>query len=416
MAFDIGAGLSEAGKGIAQTAQAYTLESQKAELEQQKVVLADQLAGAREEKQRGFLSGESEKERGFKSSEGLLNRTSEEKRTAMSTQATVAAAGASAAAHRYSADRQFETAKAALEQGKIPAEVNLAKFITDPATTPEQRALVIGMVNAKNDKKETFTPLSPEEAKSTLGEAYDSSKAYQRGSHGKIEPIGSSLVNINNQTEAGFTKTLGEQDAKRIGEIQDNTKSVLDTAAKMRQAVDLLAKTYTGPGGQSANEFFKILGTLPGFEKYAGIANAGTAAQAVIAELLPKMRVAGSGTSSDRDMRTFAQSLPSLLNLQGGNELIVSYLQKIAERSMQMQGIAEKYARENKALTGTDFSKDVASLGPIFSNDDLAKMQGARGGASPAATNAPRLTEEEYRRAPSGTIFTAPDGTMRTKP
>ena len=26
------------------------------------------------------------------------------------------------------------------------------------------------------------------------------------------------------------------------------------------------------------------------------------------------------------------------------------------------------------------------------------------------------ITEEEFRQAPSGTIFTAPDGTVRTKP
>lgn len=64
MAFDIGNGLASAGAAVADTAGKYTLEAQKGELENQKIMLADQLAGKREETQRGFLAGESEKERG----------------------------------------------------------------------------------------------------------------------------------------------------------------------------------------------------------------------------------------------------------------------------------------------------------------------------------------------------------------
>lgn len=48
MRFNIGAGLSEAGKGLAQTAQAWTLEAQRAEIEKDKVRLADMLSSARE--------------------------------------------------------------------------------------------------------------------------------------------------------------------------------------------------------------------------------------------------------------------------------------------------------------------------------------------------------------------------------
>lgn len=74
MVFDIGNGLSEMGKNIAQTAQAWTLEAQKADLEKEKVVLADQLAGAREEKHRGFLTSERESTQTFQSGENEKTR------------------------------------------------------------------------------------------------------------------------------------------------------------------------------------------------------------------------------------------------------------------------------------------------------------------------------------------------------
>lgn len=389
MAFDFAAGLHEAGKSVAQTAQAYTLESQKAELEQAKVMLADQLAGAREEKGRAFTTSERVATQGFTGGENDKTRANQRDVANIGASAHLGAAATAAGSARYTADKHLEATKLTLEQGKMPPEVNFIKFLTDPATTPEQRALGLKIYETKNDKKETFSPMSAEDAKKALGDAYDSSKAYQRGAHGKIEPIGGSLVNITNQTEAGFSKQLGEQDAKRIGEFQENTRVVLDTAAKVQQVNELLSRTYTGPAGNTAQAFFKALGAIPGFEKYADSANVGTAAQAIISELTPRMRVPGSGATSDYEMRVFGAALPNLLNLPGGNELVSAYWQKIADRSLQIQGIAEKYAREKKALTGTDFSKEVAALGSLFSKDELTQMRSAVGDRSPRSVAAP---------------------------
>lgn len=119
MAFDVGAGLSAAGAAVADTAKTFVAENIRAELEQQKILLADQLAGAREEKQRVFTAGESEKQRtwhsgesqkdrDFKGEEGRLDRESRLATTSMS-------AGASIRAAEIGRDTQLEISKRGLE-------------------------------------------------------------------------------------------------------------------------------------------------------------------------------------------------------------------------------------------------------------------------------------------------------------
>lgn len=397
-------GLSTLGKSIADTAQVSLIESQRADLEKQKVMLADQLAGARQDKQNVYTSGENEKQRTFTGGENAANRTSEEKRT-----------GISAGAQITSANIQAKSALdvATLKANELPTEAKFLDWLTTKAS-PEQKAAGFSLLASKIDKKETYTPLSAAEAKTALGDAYDSNKAYQRGSHGKIEPIGGSLVNIQNQSESKFTGQLGEQDAKRVGEIQENTKNIVDVANKVRLATDQFKNTYTGPAAEAANAYFKALGAL-GVPGAADKANAAAAAQAIIAELTPKMRVPGSGSTSDYEMRVFAAALPGLLNLPGGNELVSQYWQRIADRAVQVQGVAEKYATEKKTLTGTDFTKDVRDLGPLFSKEELVQMRGA--GKTTAIAEPPRLTEEEFRDPKNkGMLFTAPDGSIRSVP
>ncbi len=98
MPFDIGAGLSEAGKSVAQTAQAYTLEAQKADLEKEKVLLADQLAGAREEKGRTFTTSERVATQTFQGGENEKTRTNQVDIANIGAKAHVQAAGIGAGA------------------------------------------------------------------------------------------------------------------------------------------------------------------------------------------------------------------------------------------------------------------------------------------------------------------------------
>jgi hypothetical protein len=296
----------------------------------------------------------------------------------------------------------------------------------DPNKT-YQRNKVSGKIEVISERKklDAYTPIPAEEAKTILGPGFDPKKTYQRNdATGKIEPIGGSLVNIDMQSEGAFTKQVAEQDAKRLGAIQENTGSVLDTVAKVRSAANLLSQTYTGPGADYANAWHKTLGVL-GVESARDKADAATAAMAIIADLKPRMRVAGSGTSTDKDMDIFGASIPSLLNLPGGNEKVAEYWERIASRAMAVQDIAEKHAMESKRLTGTTFSKEVQALGPLFSKEEIAEMQrvtkagGKAEAASPPAASGEMPTinsPAEAAKLPKGTRFRDPSGVVRVVP
>lgn len=422
MAFNFEAGLQRMGESMSKTLGVLTVEEQRAQLEDKKLRLAAELNAAEKEKDRGFTAGESEKQRGFVSGESKLDRESREMTTKMTVGASYHASNTSLRNSDLQRAHDAEQRKLDRENNS-PTEVKLAKFLTDPGATDEQKGILSQIIGGK---KESYTQLSTDQAKTLLGPGYDPNKTYQRSSSGKVEPIGGAMVNIDNRAEGGFLKKMGEQDAERIGTIQNNTQAVLDTAAKARQATELLKKTYQGPAAGSAEAYFKIMGSL-GVPGAADKANASAAAQAIISELMPRMRVPGSGTTSDRDMMIFAASLPNILNLPGGNEMIASYWERVANRSLQVQEIAEKYAKENKALTGTEFAKEISSLRPIFSKAELDEMQAlrptpaagstaAKPGSPPARDKAPSFTEEDYRLAPSGTVFTDPMGNVRVKP
>jgi hypothetical protein len=268
----------------------------------------------------------------------------------------------------------------------LPPEVRAGLMMM--AQKDPEKALPEIIKALQNQKKEdAWYPLTADDTKMYLNldaNALKASPPMQRNKiTGEIKPIGGSLVNINNQQESEFTKHIAAQDAKRIGEIQDNTKSILDTSAKVRMATDLLSRTYTGTGADYANEWFKTLGSL-GVQSAAGKANAADAATSLINELTPKMRAPGSGATSDFEMRSFAAALPSMLKLPGGNEMVAKLWDRIAERQLAVQALAEKHAKESKALTGTTFAADVKGLGPLFTKDELSQMQELSKGDKPA--------------------------------
>ena len=251
-----------------------------------------------------------------------------------------------------------------------------------------QRNRVSGKIEVLGERKklDEYDLVSPEEAQRTMGPGYDPNKAYQRNkATGKLEVIGGSLVNINNQAESAFEKQISEQDAKRIGKIQENTTGVLETVNKVRQASEFLKETYTGPGADLANAWHRALGAV-GVESARGKADAAAAAQAILAELTPKMRVEGSGATSDFEMKTFAAALPSLLNLPGGNEFVASLWEKVGNRAVAIQELAEKHAMQSKRLTGTTFTKEVKELGPLFSPEEMKRIKEA---GKPAADRKP---------------------------
>lgn len=265
--------------------------------------------------------------------------------------------------------------------GNMPQiDPRVANMIRAIAVDDPEKAAQLYIQHLQGLKKDdAWYPVGPDDAKMYPG--LDPNKAYQRNRvTGEIKQVGTSpLVTIDQKGESEFVKEMAKKDAERLSTIQANEDRVRDVASKVGLAVDMMGKTYTGPAGEWANEFFRVLGGM-GVESAAGKANAAAAATAVVNQLMPYMRAPGSGATSDFEMRTFAGALPALSNMPGGNELIAKYFERMAERAAQVRALAEKFASENKGLTGTRFADEVKALGPLFSKEEIAQMQAAQKG------------------------------------
>lgn len=81
--------------------------------------------------------------------------------------------------------------------------------------------------------------------------------------------------------------------------------------------------------------------------------------------LAPRMRVAGSGSTSDGEMKSFAESTANFGNTTAGNILIARSALQIHRRNKKVANLASKYLRKNKNLEGFEEYADK-QLGRIF--------------------------------------------------
>lgn len=168
MAFDVGAGLANMGEAVAKTAGAWTLEAQKSALEMDKVKLADELAGAREEKQRGFLTSERVSGQEFQSKEKGLDRSTQTEVANIGLKGHMVSAGATIRAQQIAADarlKEMETTdkfhRDQLEVTKGLKELELKTpavraFEERDKMTPEKREEFDRYTNAQKEPKTPY--------------------------------------------------------------------------------------------------------------------------------------------------------------------------------------------------------------------------------------------------------------------
>ncbi|WP_238273094.1 hypothetical protein [Methylobacterium cerastii] len=145
------------------------------------------------------------------------------------------------------------------------------------------------------------------------------------------------------------------------------------------------------------------------------------AANAIVQRLAPGLRVPGSGAQSDRELKNFIDSLPSLGNTPGGNRIIVETLRAAARQQQQ----AAEIARQSQAGTLDKYEADrrIAALSSPFARfaggtaDATSSTPGASSAAvSRAAAPVQVSSPAEARRLPSGTEIILPDGTTGRVP
>lgn len=179
--------------------------------------------------------------------------------------------------------------------------------------------------------------------------------------------------NYRTQTIRDETSALADLDGTTMESLQgraDTLSGILPYLDRMEVALDRGART--GALGETSL-FLRQMLDMAGFEGAGDLAET-EVLQAVQSYLGPRMRVSGSGSSSDRDVTIFMNSLPNLTRTPEGNRLVIDYIRRLSERAQQEYRIARRYFHAADGMLPDGYFDEINALGPVFSASERNAM------------------------------------------
>tara|TARA_R110002012_G_scaffold221459_1_gene392986 strand:- start:412 stop:1341 length:930 start_codon:yes stop_codon:yes gene_type:complete len=272
------------------------------------------------------------------------------------------------------------------DQERIARQQQLNEFITNANIPDSQKALLGNFpfdVQAEILAKQMF----PDAAKSTTDQQ-NYNLAVQQGYNGTfmdyMKDKKSPLVNIVDKNESEFQKQASASGFKIINEA---TKQVNDFA-DIEGRLGILQKQLQG-GNLETGVFEEM--KIPFKRLAAGLnilpqdeldsLDAQELFQRTVNFIVPRLRVSGSGSTSDTEVQLFRESAPALSLTQGGNLLIVGGMSSIAKHNRKRLNLMNKYIEDKKLGNGDligfgEYADQV--LGPVFksynSNESFDKQ------------------------------------------
>jgi len=183
-------------------------------------------------------------------------------------------------------------------------------------------------------------------------------------------------VQIDQRERDEFEKATSARDAKFFGDLADQAPSVGQNRAVIGELESLLSNVDTGFGARIKSYAGSLGIPVEGVNEIQ-------AAQAIIARLVPAQRAPGSGVMSDADLELFKQSLPSIINQPGGNELIIKTIKDVNDYQMEQAAIANKvFAGDLTRREGRDALMELANPIDIY-KDGIDRLK------APSSTGQP---------------------------
>ncbi|MBS1065934.1 hypothetical protein JK164_08170 [Gluconobacter kondonii] len=211
------------------------------------------------------------------------------------------------------------------------------------AQLQEHDARTAALQQRMNSSPQAGYSMIPPQQAQAMG--LDPSKAYQVGPDGKIAQIGASGVNVtlnNGPTTSEFQKKSDDAAAERLGGYIQEGSAAPALIGQLQQLSDLSKSIGTGKGAQ-------FLAAVGPYAQAIGVNVKGLdqtqAFNAIVDRMAPSMRPVGSGSSSDTDVRMFMNSLPTLANTNGGNQIIAGTMQALQQNKVQAADIASQAQR-----------------------------------------------------------------------
>ena len=234
---------------------------------------------------------------------------------------------------------------------------NVSGFASKPKPQPTQ---IITLINPNNPNDFVTGDENSAEIKTALA-----SNKYQLPSKSGAN------INVNTKQETEANKVAAQNGMAQIGELQKEVSSERELIGRLDISMELLkGDTQTGPLTNIITPF-KSLGKELGFlndKQVTELSNI-EVLRAAFAYQIPRMRVPGSGATSDFEARLFTQATANMSNTPEANKVLVIGMKKLAERKREILKMKEKYFETNKNLLGfAEFEEDNSK--PIFNKYD----------------------------------------------
>ena len=284
--------------------------------------------------------------------------------------------------------------KLAQAQSNKTIDYMLANKIITPTDADALRGnpeLAKGVLSAffSQEKKEDYSTVSGQKLNELMpGSNFDPKGMYSVGNKtGKISEIGSAKTTTNVNVDASqkgdvkWAEAASGSVAKRFEGLVDQGDVAAGLRPELQSLSMLLEQAPTGPlQGRLATAF-------PGFS------TAGDAYNAIINRIAPKLRVVGSGSSSDRDIDLLLSSMGSLRNDAAANRLIHrAFMDKIdldqRRADIANQAFSGQITRQEANQQLTELNKQ-SIISPELKAMINAASSGAKGGMTATSIGAP---------------------------
>lgn len=185
---------------------------------------------------------------------------------------------------------------------------------------------------------------------------------------------------ISSMVESEFSKQAVKSGFDRIKEADKQLSQIRDIEPRLDQIMKLLTPDATGKTKVDTGRlksltfpFRQMLveAGLSSSEDLANIADEEVLRQS-IAFIIPRMRVVGSGSTSDKEMQMFERAAPSFANSAEGNRKIAAGMYRMIQYQKERRNLMDKFMAENKSLIGFDAYADEiqGDLFPTYMSGD----------------------------------------------
>jgi hypothetical protein len=208
--------------------------------------------------------------------------------------------------------------------------------------------------------------------------------------------------------QKAYDSELGKGLAKEMGELRDGARKAQSQLAMLDVMENLIASgTPLGPGTQYELALRRALGA-------AGIQTNGLsqaemfqalASQLALAARDPSGGAGMPGAMSDSDRQFLVGMNPNLSMTPEGNRMLIGYMKRVAQRSIEVARFANEYARMNKGRIDDRFFDRLAqwsAQNPLFPEAAATQAQGGQRQPAGAASGQPA-------GQPAQTQFATPD-------